>query len=170
VEVKHPLLAAFPVVLDIDVGWSDMDSFDHVSNLVYFRYFQDARILYLTRAGWMASKRDTGLGPIVKSTSATYRKPVVYPDRVSVGVRAAEVAVDRVTFDHRIVSHALDAVACEGTAVIVSYDYRGACKCPLPDAVRAAIEALEQGSGASIQDSGKKTSEVASSSTLNAET
>lgn len=85
--MPHPLLASFPVVIEIDVGWSDMDSFDHVSNLVYFRYFQDARIIYLTRAGWMESKRLTGRGPIVKSTAATYRKPVKYPDRVWVGVR-----------------------------------------------------------------------------------
>ena len=43
--MPHPLLAACPVVIEIDVGWSDMDSFDHVSNLVYFRYFQDARLV-----------------------------------------------------------------------------------------------------------------------------
>jgi acyl-CoA thioester hydrolase len=143
VEVKHALLAAFPVVVEIDVGWSDMDSFDHVSNLVYFRYFQDARINYLMRIGWMESRRATGLGPIVKSTAATYRKPVKYPDRVWVGVRAAEVAADRVTFEHKVVSRAWDAVACEGTAVIVSYDYRGECKCPLPDAIRKAIAEME---------------------------
>jgi acyl-CoA thioester hydrolase len=143
VEITHPLLAGFPVVIEFDVGWSDMDSYDHVSNLVYFRYFQDARITYLSRVGWMESKRLTGLGPIVKSTAATYRKPVKYPDRVLVGVRAAEVAVDRVTFEHRVVSRAWDAVACEGTAVIVSYDYRNEGKCPLPDAVRKAIGEME---------------------------
>ncbi len=142
--MPHPLLSSFPVVTEFDVGWSDMDSFDHVSNLTYFRYFQDARIIYLSRVGWMESKRLTGLGPIVKSTAATYRKPVKFPDHVFVGVRAAEVAVDRVTFEHTIVSREWDAVACEGTAVIVSYDYRGGRKCPLPDPVRAAIEALER--------------------------
>ena len=139
----HPLLGTFPVVLEVDVGWSDMDSFDHVSNLVYFRYFQDARIEYLSRVGWMESRRLTGLGPIVKSTGATYRKPVTYPDRLWVGVRAAEVKEDRVTFEHRIVSRAWDAVACEGTAVLVSYDYGAGAKCPLPEAVRKAIEEVE---------------------------
>lgn len=142
-EVTHPLLAAFPVVIEIDVGWSDMDSYDHVSNLVYFRYFQDARINYLSRVGWLDSKRTSGLGPIVKSTSATYRKPVKYPDRVWVGVRAADVLADRVTFEHKIVSKAWDAVACEGTAVLVSYDYTNGCKAALPASVRRAIEELE---------------------------
>lgn len=142
-EVTHPLLANFPVVVAVDIGWSDMDSYDHVSNLVYFRYFQDARINYLARVGWLDSKRESGLGPIVKSTSATYRKPVKYPDRVWVGVRAAELLADRVTFEHKIVSRAWDAVACEGVAVLVSYDYRNECKAPLPEKVRRAIDELE---------------------------
>ena len=141
--MTHPALAAFPVVIELDVGWSDMDSFDHVSNLVYFRYFQDARVQYIERTGWLALKRDLGLGPILKSTGATYRKPLAFPDRVWVGVRAADVQSDRVTFEHALVSRAWDAVACAGTAVVVSYDYRNACKCPLPDVVRKAIEELE---------------------------
>ena len=141
--MTHPLLSTFPVVIELDVGWSDMDSFDHVSNLVYFRYFQDARLVYLDRVGWLASKRERGVGPILKSTGATYRKPVKFPDHVWVGARAADIQPDRVTFEHALVSRAWDAVACEGTAVVVSYDYRNDCKAPLPEAVRSSIEVTE---------------------------
>jgi|SRR5579883_422062 len=141
--MNHPLLAGFPVVSEIDVGWSDMDSFDHVSNLVYFRYFQDARLTYIERTGWLQTKRELGLGPILKSTSATYRKPLKFPDRIWVGVRASEIQPDRVTFEHKVVSRAWNAAAAEGVAVVVSYDYRKECKCPLPDAVRKAIEEME---------------------------
>ena len=131
-EVKHPLLAAFPVVIELDVGWSDMDSFDHVSNLVY-----------LERSGWLATKRERGLGPILKSTNATYRKPLKFPDHIWVGARVIDLQPDRMTVEHKVVSRAWDAVACEGTAVMVSYDYRNECKCPLPDVVRKAVEEME---------------------------
>ncbi|MDY3553434.1 thioesterase family protein [Gemmata sp. JC717] len=141
--MSHSALVSFPVVIEFDVGWSDMDSYDHVSNLVYFRYFQDARIEYLARVGWLESKRTSGLGPIVKSTAASYRKPVKYPDRVWVGARVIEALTDRVTFEHKLVSRAWGQVACEGTAVLVSYDYRNECKAPLPDGVRRAMVALE---------------------------
>jgi len=143
VEVKHPLLAAFPVVIELDVGWSDMDSFDHVSNLVYFRYFQDARLVYLDRVGWLAAKRELGLGPILKSTNATYRKPLKFPDHIWVGARVIDLQPDRMTVEHKVVSRTWDAVACEGLAVMVSYDYRNECKCPLPEAVRKAVEEME---------------------------
>lgn len=141
--MSHPLLAAFPVVIELDVGWSDMDSFDHVSNLVYFRYFQDARLVYVERVGWLQTKREIGQGPILKSTNATYRKPLKFPDHIWIGARVTDLQPERMTFEHKVVSKAWDAVACEGTAVVVSYDYRKDAKCPVPDAVRAAIEALE---------------------------
>ena len=141
--MTHPLLSACPVVIEIDVGWSDMDSYDHVSNLVYFRYFQDARLVYLDRAGWLAARRERGLGPILKSTNATYRKPLKFPDHIWVGARVTDLQPDRMTFEHKVVSWAWDAVACEGTAVIVSYDYRNECKCAVPEKVRKLIEEME---------------------------
>src|SRR6478736_4918034 len=98
----HPLLALFPVVIEFDVGWSDMDSFDHVSNLEYFRYFQDARLNYLLRTGWLDTKREHGFGPILKTTSATYRKPLKFPDHVWVGARVIDLQSDRVTFEQKL--------------------------------------------------------------------
>ena len=146
--MPHPDLARFPVVVELDVAWGDMDAYAHVNNVVYFRYFENARIVYLDRVGWMASKEQAGRGPIIASTSARYRKPVGYPDRLSVGARVADIQADRVTFEYRVVSAKWNAVACDGEAVVVSYDYRAAAKCPIPDAVRAAIEALERGTSA----------------------
>ena len=38
------LLADFPVTVEIPVAWGDMDAMGHVNNVVYFRYFETARI------------------------------------------------------------------------------------------------------------------------------
>lgn len=141
--MTHPELADFPVVIEQGVAWGDMDSYAHVNNVVYFRYFENARIPWLDRIGWMKSREETGLGPILASTSARYRRPVSYPDRLLVGVRAADVQADRVTIEYRLVSTTLNAVAADGQAVVVSYDYRTARKCPIPEMVRAAIRELE---------------------------
>lgn len=42
-ELPEPL-AGFPVRVDIPVAWGEMDAFGHVNNVVYFRYFESARI------------------------------------------------------------------------------------------------------------------------------
>jgi acyl-CoA thioester hydrolase len=142
--MTHPELARFPVVVELDVAWGDMDSYAHVNNVVYFRYFENARIAYLDRVGWLASKEEAGFGPILASTSARFRKAVTYPDHLLVGARVTDVQPDRVTFEFRLVSAKLNAVACEGQGVVVSYDYRAGAKAPIPEAIRKAIEELEE--------------------------
>jgi acyl-CoA thioester hydrolase len=136
-------LAGFPVVVEQDVAWGDMDAYQHVNNVVYLRYFENARIPWLERIGWMKLRDQSGLGPIIASTSARYRRPVSYPDRILIGVRASDVQTDRLTIEYRIVSVKLNALAADGQAVVVSYDYNAAKKCPIPESVRAAIQELE---------------------------
>lgn len=139
-----PQLVGFPVVIELDVAWAEMDSFAHVNNIVYFRYFENARINYFVRVGWFDLLRDVGLGPIVKSADAVFRKPVKYPDRLTVGARITNIGSDRVTFEHRVISATWNDVAAEGEAVVVCYDYRANRKAPLPEQLVAAIQALEQ--------------------------
>ncbi|HJZ57985.1 MAG TPA: thioesterase family protein [Gemmataceae bacterium] len=141
--MNHPELAGFPVVIELDVAWGEMDAYAHVNNVVYFRYFESARIPYLDRIGWTRSKEETSLGPIVASIQARYRKPVAYPDHLWVGARLIDLQPDRITLEHKVVSAKWNAVATEGQVVVVSYDYRSARKAPIPDAIRAAILKLE---------------------------
>jgi acyl-CoA thioester hydrolase len=143
VTVPHPELAGFPVVFELDVAWGDMDSYAHVNNVVYFRYFESARIAYFERVGWMKSKDELGLGPIAASTQARFRKPLSYPDHIWVGARLLEMKEDRITIEHKVVSQQWNAVATEGQIVVVSFDYRGGKKVPIPEAIRAAILQLE---------------------------
>src|SRR5438552_2851754 len=112
-----------------------MDAFGHVNNVVYFRYFEAARIAYLTRVGWMDAKERLGIGPIVHSTQARFRKALTYPDMIRVGGRAAEVSADRVVIEHVVWSTRLDALAAEGRVVVVNFDYGKGVKTPFAPAM-----------------------------------
>jgi acyl-CoA thioester hydrolase len=138
--MNHPDLAGYPVVVEQDVAWGEMDAYQHVNNVAYFRYFENARIPWLEKIGWMNLREEQGLGPIIASTSARYRRPVSFPDRIAIGVRAKGVESDRVTIEYLLVSARWNGVAADGEAVIVSYDYRAGKKCPIPESVRSAIE------------------------------
>jgi acyl-CoA thioester hydrolase len=144
-EAERRLRAEFPVVVEWPVAWAEMDYFRHVNHARYFTYFESARIQYLEGIGFCELTEARQTGPILAGTQARYRRPVTYPDTVVVGARATEVGEDRFTHEYRLVSRALGDVAAEGTALLVSYDYAAGRKTPLPDDVRAAIEALEGG-------------------------
>jgi acyl-CoA thioester hydrolase len=137
------LLDGFPVVVELPVFWGDMDYFRHVNNIVFFRYFESARIAYLERIGFRQEGEAEGAGPILHSTHARFRRPLTWPDSVLVGARTVEVGEDRFTQEYRLVSRAQGAVAAEGGGVLVAFDYAANRKVPLPDAVREAIRALE---------------------------
>lgn len=141
--VNPALLAAFPVVIELPVVWGEMDAYKHVNNVVYFRYFESVRVEYCRRINWTEYEHETGIGPILASTQARFRRPLTYPDRISVGARVISVGVDRFTVEHIIASHRLDAVTTEGQGTIVSYDHREGKKVPLPEEIRRRIAELE---------------------------
>ncbi len=141
------VLAGFPVVVEQFVAWGDMDSFRHVNNTVYFRYFENARLEYFRRLDWDSIQAATGIGPILHSTQARFRLPLTYPDTIRIGARAKEIGADRFTLEHKIFSQSLGAVATEGTGTVVSFDYFRGQKAPFPDELRRRIDALEATGG-----------------------
>jgi acyl-CoA thioester hydrolase len=141
--VQHPLLAGFPVIVENPVVWGEMDSYRHVNNTVYFRYFENARLEYFRRLGWFEYEQENGIGPILAATQARFRKPLTYPDRVWTGARLGALGEDRFTMEHLVVSERLDSVVTEGQGTIVSYNYAEGRKVPLTEELRRRIAQLE---------------------------
>ncbi len=65
------LLINFPVVIELPLAWGEMDAFQHVNNVAYFRYFESARIAYFSKLDLLMLMNQTGIGPILKSTGCT---------------------------------------------------------------------------------------------------
>jgi acyl-CoA thioester hydrolase len=137
------LLETYPVVIEIPVAWGEMDSLRHVNNIVYFRYFESARMAYFQRLDIWDYMNETGIGPILASTQCKFKIPLTYPDTVSVGAKISGLEADRYVMKYVAVSHEHGKVAAEGEGLVVSYDYRALKKAPLPDEIRERIKILE---------------------------
>jgi acyl-CoA thioester hydrolase len=137
-------LAGFPVVIDIPVAWGEMDALRHVNNIVYFRYFESARIAYFEKLRFWEFMNQTGVGPILASIQCKFKIPLTYPDTVSVGTRIPSMEQDRFVMEYRAVSHKSQAIAAEGEGVVVSYNYRESKKTPLPEEMKQRILTLEE--------------------------
>jgi acyl-CoA thioester hydrolase len=143
-QMADNLLASFPVVVEQAVAWGDMDSYQHVNNVVYFRYFENARLEYFRRLDWFAYEKETGIGPILASTQCRFRRALTYPDTIRIGARAVMVDADRFTIDYRLVSQRLGSIAADGQAVIVTFHHERGEKVPMPDELRRRIAELEK--------------------------
>ena len=137
------ILSEYPVVIELPVVWGEMDSYRHVNNAVYFRYFESARLEYFRRLGWFEFESQTNIGPILQATQARFRKPLTYPDTVAVTARLASLAEDRFVLEHIVYSRRLQAIAAEGQGTIVSYHYGEGKKAAIPEELRRRIAELE---------------------------
>lgn len=138
------LQKGYPVIIQLPVAWGEMDSFGHVNNVVYFRYFESARMAYFERMQGPEYMKETGIGPILASTQCRFRLPLVYPDTISVGARVQSIEADRFTMDYLLVSHQMQKVAAEGSGLLVMYDYNRKTKASLPDVLRQRLEEIER--------------------------
>jgi acyl-CoA thioester hydrolase len=137
------MLAQYPVVVEVPVAWGEMDAYGHVNNIVYFRYFETARIAYFEKLEYPDFVDRNPLGPILASTSCRFRAPLAFPDRVSIGARVARVDADRFVMFYAVFSHRLQRVAAEGEGMVVCFNYRENRKALLPAALIRKITELE---------------------------
>ena len=132
-----------PVAVDIAVAWGEMDSFQHVNNVVYLRWLETARIAYFDRVGLMRRMVDEGVGPILARAAVDYRRPVTYPDQVLVGTRVTTLGNSSYHMEHRIVSAGQGVVAAEVDSTLVQLDYHRGKSFAMGDRERRGIQALE---------------------------
>jgi acyl-CoA thioester hydrolase len=134
----------YPVVNEIPIAWGDMDAFQHVNNIVYFRYFETARISYFERINFIEVMNKTGIGPILASTQCRYKIPLTYPDTITVGAKVDTIEKDRFIMKYVVISHKHNKLAAIGEGVLVTFDYQNNKKVLIPDEIRKRIIDLEK--------------------------
>ncbi|UTV30385.1 acyl-CoA thioesterase [Photobacterium atrarenae] len=137
------LLQGYPVVTEIPVAWGEMDAFSHVNNVIYFRYFETARIDYFRDIDLMEEMKQTGIGPVLGETNCRYKMPVTFPDTLYVGSRVSELKADRFTMEYAIVSKKLGAITTTGSATVVMFNFKTNQKATMTPELVSRIETLE---------------------------
>lgn len=126
-------------VTTMPIRWGDMDAYGHVNNTVYFRYMEQARVEWIEEM--QVPVRLGGDGPVIINASCTFLIPMNYPGTVEVrtyvgaiGRSSCETLVEmRIVGDERIFA--------EGAAKVVWMNTQTGKSVPLPDHVRAVLEA-----------------------------
>ncbi|MFA6451029.1 MAG: thioesterase family protein [bacterium] len=136
-------LKDYPVVVECRVNWGDMDAFQHVNNAMYFRYLENARIVYGEKIRIAERMKTEGLGPILKWTECKYIRPLAYPDTALVGTRSMSLEDGELKSGYIVFSEAQEAVVAVGTSIGVFYDYKNRRRADFPEDIVERIEMLE---------------------------
>jgi acyl-CoA thioester hydrolase len=136
-------LADHPVVVTLPVQWGDQDAFGHVNGVVYFRWFESARVEYLNQSGLGHVGREQGIGPILAAIQCDYRRQLAHPDTVLVSATISEIGNSSLKMRHLIYSQHQQAIAAEAESTIVMFDYTNQRPVRVPDEIRQTIQRLE---------------------------
>jgi acyl-CoA thioester hydrolase len=124
------------------VRFGDLDAMRHLNNVVFLRYFETARIAFMCELmpehDPSHPERDA-TGVIFAECQIRYRSPVLFDEVVAVRCTVGEIR--RSAFEIRFTMHVEDRLAAEGSGWLVAYDYAAGSPQPLPDGLRAALEA-----------------------------
>ena len=120
-----------------------MDAYQHINNIIYFRYFENARMAYFEKIGVNDYMATNNIGPILASTTADYKAPLKYPDRIKILTKITEIANKKLTMQYSIYSENLDQIVCTGTGLIIYFDYSSNKSCEIPSNIVENIYRLE---------------------------
>lgn len=133
-------LSHYPVIHTQPIQWGEMDAFNHLNNVVFYRYAESARIAYLQTLGMF----DGSMVTVLAQSSCQYLRPVVYPDTLLLGVRCQRLGTTSIVMEYSYYSCAQQAIVATAEAVVVRLQSDGETKMPWTDEERERVLNLEQ--------------------------
>lgn len=146
-DLINQLKAKYPIVYKQEIPWGDMDAFQHVNNVNYYRYAESARIAYMNHLNIMNDKTHI----VIYTSSCKYFSPVTYPDTLWIGTRIEEMRNSSFKMTYDMYSQEQQTLVAQADAVIVTIDSESTQKIAIPDAIRSKMIIMEAGSGNTIQ-------------------
>lgn len=134
------MLSQYPIILEQNVAWGDMDAFGHVNNVMYYRYIESSRILYFRHLGTYQQNVLT----VIASNQCKYLKPVFYPDVLKVAARVEELRNSAARMHYVLYSETQKEIVATAEAVVVFVDPVEMKKTLIPKQIRESIIQLEQ--------------------------
>ena len=132
-------LSHYSIIHQQPIHWGEMDAFNHLNNVVYYRYAESARIGYLQALGMF----DGNMVTVLAQSSCQYLRPVTYPDTLLLGVRCQRLGNTSIVIEYSYYSCAQKAIVATADAVIVRLDSDGKNKLPWSVEERERLLALE---------------------------
>lgn len=128
--------------MKIRIDWSGIDMLGHINNLAIMKYIQTARIDFLEKVGMLPLSSETGLGPVLASTSCQFKKQLFYPGMVKVCSRIDQIKNTSFQMRHIVLDQAGELIA-EAHDVIVIFNFNKNTKQAIPDIYRERMDKIQ---------------------------
>jgi acyl-CoA thioester hydrolase len=140
---KTETLADYPAHLPIQTRWMDNDVYGHVNNVVYYSWFDTAVNRFLIDKGVLDIAKSEVIGLVV-ATNCAYFASVAFPDEIVAGLRVAHLGTSSVRYEVGLFRAGETHPAAAGEFTHVYVDRATSRPVPLPEKLRATLEAIRR--------------------------
>ncbi|HEY2956461.1 MAG TPA: thioesterase family protein [Candidatus Eisenbacteria bacterium] len=134
-------IPGFTVTHALDPRFRDTDAMGHINNAVYVTYLEVARQEY-----WRAYSGDEDYSRvpfILAGVHIDFRSEALVSERLEIGIRCDWIGTKSFAFGYQIREPRSGRRVVEATSVQVCYDYAAKRSVPVPETMRAKLEAFE---------------------------
>ena len=128
-----------------------MDSFQHINNVQYLKYQENARLKFFDEFLKEMNPNEfnikefddgVGIGPILSNSYCNFKSPLSFPDQILIGatIKEGDLSEDRYKLSHGIWSLKNQRLVADGYGTVVCYDFKHSKVLSIPNVMRVAIE------------------------------
>ncbi len=130
--------ADYKAFRQIETRWMDNDIYGHMNNVVHYSLFDTAVNGWLVDAG-LLNLRDGGHIGLVVETGCKYFSEMMFPDRITAGIRVARIGSSSVRYEIGLFRNDEEMASAEGFFIHVYVDRQTRRPKPLEDNWRLAL-------------------------------
>jgi len=120
--------------------WNDNDVYGHLNNTTHYAAMDTTITSWLIGVAGLRTDADDAMAVVV-SSACTYLASVSFPESLVVGLRAGRIGTTSVTWELGLHAESTGSLVATGQFVHVFVDAKNQRPVPIPQVVRAAIEA-----------------------------
>lgn len=128
----------FPFPLKQQVAWGEMDAFNHINNVIYFRYFETGRVEFFNKTNLWQSYIDENIRIVVGKLECNYVKEITHPAEIEIAVGIKKIGNSSLTVHHVVKQNG--EIAAHGEGIIVATNPQSGKSTPWTDTLRRAFE------------------------------
>ena len=121
--------------------FSDVDTFGHVNNSVYFSLFDMGKTQYFIDVVGEHVFDDISI--VVAHITADFLAPVFYPDEIAIETAVTRLGTKSFTLVQRALNVRTNEVKCECQTVMVAFDSKSQQSVPMPEIFKQKIRDYE---------------------------
>lgn len=108
----------FPFPIRQQVLWGEMDAFQHINNVTYFRYFETGRVEFFNKTNLWQTYFDENIRIVVGKLECNYIKEVRHPAEIEIAVGIKKIGNSSLTVHHVVRSN--NEIVAHGEGIIVA--------------------------------------------------